>query len=95
MSKEIRIEYSEVTGAISQTTSAIQLVKTDLPNVDEGRNQLTSLSELKSLMQELTKAMISYQNILTDNLDKTTSLIESVRETDQQAASGIRKGESK
>ncbi|MFC0272704.1 DUF5344 family protein [Metabacillus herbersteinensis] len=93
MSKEIKIDFSEVEEAISSATSAIQSVKTDLPTVEVGKNQLTSLTELQSLMNELTSAIINYQNILADQLEKTTSLIETVKETDRATASSMRKGD--
>jgi trans-aconitate methyltransferase len=92
MGKEIKIEFSAVHSAIADVRSASQAVKTDLPNGDIGRNQLESLNELLTLVKSLNDAVVNYQTLLADQLNKTDSLIDSVKKTDETAAGYTRLG---
>ncbi|MBH0155182.1 YwqI/YxiC family protein [Fictibacillus sp. 5RED26] len=92
MGKEIKIEFSTVHTAISNTRSALQTVSTDLPTAELGRNKLESLNEMLTLMKNLNDAVINYQSMLGEQLNKTDSLIDTVKKTDETAAGYTRIG---
>lgn len=92
MGKEIKIDFSTVHTAILNTKSAIQNVNTDLPTTELGRNKLESLNEFLTLVKSLNDAVVNYQTLLTEQLNKTDSLIDTVKETDETAAGYTRLG---
>lgn len=93
MGKEIKVMQKEVNTALSQTLTSVQAVKVNAPPTVAGRSQLSSLDEMEKLFQDLLTATTSYQALLTDQLQKTKTLTDSMVEKDQALATGISRGD--
>ncbi len=86
MSTEIKIEYDEVSRALSKLqSSAFSIDASALKNVNmEGQSVLEISSKIVNLNQSLQEVLTAYKDLLAGNVASTNRSVETMKEVERQ-----------
>ena len=86
MSNEIKIEYGEVSRALSKLqSSAFSIDSSALKNVTvEDQNMLELSSKIVNLNRSLQEVLSVYKDLLAGNVASTNRSLETMKEAEQQ-----------
>ncbi|MEH7735429.1 MULTISPECIES: YwqI/YxiC family protein [Bacillus] len=87
MSREIKIDASEIKQVLQHTKQSGAQMNTKLPTTIKGRNQLLAADTLERINQQLNELSTSYIGILQKQLVQTEQAVNTMIETDKALAS--------
>ncbi|WP_368197290.1 YwqI/YxiC family protein [Bacillus pumilus] len=87
MSREIKIDASEIKRVLQHTKQSGAQMNVALPTTIKGRNQLLAADALEKINQQLNELSTSYIGILQKQLVQTEQAVNTMIETDKALAS--------
>ncbi|PCK19767.1 hypothetical protein CEY02_17330 [Bacillus pumilus] len=91
MSREIKIDASEVKRALHQAKQAGAHIHSTLPKTIKGKNELSTTEKIEKINQQLNELSTSYIDILQKQLVQTEQAVNTMIETDKALASSSKR----
>ncbi|MFS3915240.1 YwqI/YxiC family protein [Bacillus australimaris] len=91
MSREIKIDASQVKRVLQHAKQSGAQTNTTLPTSIKGRNQLVTADTLEKINQQLNELSTSYIDILQKQLVQTERAVNTMIETDKALASSSKR----
>ncbi|KPN13957.1 hypothetical protein AKG37_07725 [Bacillus australimaris] len=91
MSREIKIDVSQVKRVLKHAKQSGAQMNTTLPTSIKGRNQLPTANTLEKINQQLNELSTSYIDILQKQLVQTERAVNTMIETDKALASSSKR----
>lgn len=88
MSKQIKVNYSEVEHTLTKLKSSCNLLSAPYKEL-EGSNNLNAFTKLNLLNEKLHQLSNAYKDLLIDNVEATQKSVSALKEADKMLSSSI------
>ncbi|MGM8366786.1 DUF5344 family protein [Virgibacillus sp. W0181] len=90
MSDAIKVVQSDTERALAELKASVQELNVNENVAVQDDNRLTMVNALNEMNETLARVLNTYQSLLTNNEEATRKAVDSLVQTDQNVASGIR-----
>ncbi|MFS0654026.1 YwqI/YxiC family protein [Bacillus sp. 179-C3.3 HS] len=91
MSREIKIDASEVKKTLKSAKQAGAHIHSALPKTFKGKNELSTTKKIEKINQQLNDLSTSYTEILQKQLAQTEQAVNTMMETDKAIATSTKR----